>query len=85
MGSEMKIDTETGVMSARFPKEVAKFTICGAFTLVVTDMMAFTPPTEEQRKNLKEMLCIDVELLEYSKSSLKSILSHFNLTPYISS
>lgn len=64
MDSEIRIDAKTGVMSVRFPKEVAKITICGAFTLVVTDMMAFTPPTEEQRKNLKEMLCIDVEILE---------------------
>lgn len=64
MDSETRIDTETGVMSIRVPKDVAKITVCGAFTLVVTDMMAFTPPTEEQRKNLKEMLCIDVEILE---------------------
>ena len=60
----MKLDTVTGVASIRVPKEIAKITICGAFTLVVTDMMAFTPPTEEQRKNLKEMLCIDVDILE---------------------
>ena len=64
MDSEIRIDAETGVMSIRVPKEVAKITVCVAFTLVITDMMSFTPPTEEQRKNLKEMLCIDVEILE---------------------
>lgn len=64
MDSKIKLDTVTGVASIRVPKEIAKITICGAFTLVVTDMMAFTPPTEEQRKNLKEMLCIDVDILE---------------------
>ena len=36
----------------------------GAITLYISDDCNFTPPTEEQRKNLKEMLCIDVELLE---------------------
>ena len=56
--------TVTGVASVRIPKEIAKITVCGALTLTVTDMMAFTLPTKEQRKNLKDMLCIDVEILE---------------------
>lgn len=64
MCSEMKIDTVAEVASIRAPKEIAKITICGVLTLIITDMMAFTPPTEEQRKNLKDMLCIDVEFLE---------------------
>lgn len=56
--------TVTGVAKIRVPKEIAKITVCGALTLTITDMMAFTPPTEEQRKNLKDMFCIDVEILE---------------------
>ena len=52
-------------MTIRTPKDVAIIRICGgAVTLRINDMCAFTPPTEEQRKNLKEMLCIDVEILE---------------------
>ncbi len=55
------LDGETMVI--RKPKDVAKITICGSLCLTVTDMMNWTPPTEEQRKNLKEMFCIDVEIL----------------------
>ena len=54
----------TGVACIRVPKEIAKITVCGALTFTITDMMAFTPPTEEQRKNLKDMFCIDVEILD---------------------
>ena len=50
-------------MVIRKPKDIAKITICGSLCLTVTDMMNWTPPTEEQRKNLKEMFCIDVEIL----------------------
>lgn len=63
MSSEI-IDTITRDENLISSKNIAKITICGAFTIVVNDMMKFTPPTEEQRKNLKEMLCIDVEILE---------------------
>lgn len=50
-------------MVIRRPKDIAKITVCGALCLTVTDMMNWIPPTEEQRKNLKEMFCIDVEIL----------------------
>ena len=56
--------TVTGVVGIRMPKEIAKITVCGALTFTITDMMAFTSPTEEQRKNLKDMFCIDVEILD---------------------
>ena len=52
------------VATIRQPKNIAKITLCNAVTFNITDMCEFTPPTEEQRKNLKEMLCIDVEMLE---------------------
>ena len=51
--------------SLRFPKEIATIKICGALDIHITeDTVGFIKPTPEQIKNLKEMLCIDVELLE---------------------
>lgn len=50
-------------MVIRKPKDIAKITVCGALCLTVTDIMNWIPPTDEQRKNLKEMFCIDVEIL----------------------
>lgn len=48
------------------PKPIAKITLCGCIHLTLTDEVkgSFIKPTPEQIKNLKEMLCIDVELLE---------------------
>ena len=48
------------------PKIIAKITLLGAIKIVITDEQkgSFIKPTPEQIKNLKEMLCIDVELLE---------------------
>ena len=43
------------------PKKVAEIKLCGgAMVLSIDETMNFTMPTEEQRKNLKEMLCIEV-------------------------
>lgn len=56
-----KLDGDT--ITIRVPKDIAKITVCGALCLTVTDIMNWIPPTEEQRKNLKEMFCIDVEIL----------------------
>lgn len=51
--------------SIRIPKEIATIKICGALAIHITeDTKGFIKPTPEQIKNLKEMLCIDVELLE---------------------
>lgn len=53
------------VQSLHIPKEIAKIKICGALEIHITeDTVGFIKPTPEQIKNLKEMLCIDVELLE---------------------
>lgn len=46
------------------PKNIAKITVCGCLTIMVNNKTHFVMPTEEQRKNLKEMLCIDVEPLQ---------------------
>ena len=50
-------------MRIKTPRNIAKITICGALCLIVTDMMNWIPPTDEQRRNLKAMFCIDVEIL----------------------
>lgn len=47
-----------------FPKAIAEITLCGATTFRVYEGADFVKPTEEQRKNLKEMLCIDVRILD---------------------
>lgn len=44
-------------------KVVAKITLCGAFVMDIYDYMNWNPPTQEQIKNLKEMLNIDVKLI----------------------
>lgn len=50
------------VMSGLYiPKKVACIKLCGgALTFDIDETMSFEMPTEEQRKNLKEMLCIEV-------------------------
>ena len=47
------------------PKKVAEIRLCGgAMVFTIDETADFIMPTEEQRKNLKEMLCIDVIPLE---------------------
>ena len=49
-------------MKIRIPKPMARITLCGAISIDINDDVdCFVFPTEEQRRNLKEMLCIDVE------------------------
>ena len=49
----------------RNPKLIARIKVCGSININVYDTTeGFIKPTPEQIKNLKEMLCIDVELLE---------------------
>lgn len=45
-------------------KQVAEITICGALHFTIMDTEDFTRPTEEQIKNLHDMLCIDVKLFD---------------------
>jgi hypothetical protein len=43
------------------PKRIAEIRLCGgAMVFYIDETTQFTMPTEEQRKNLKEMLCIEV-------------------------
>lgn len=49
-------------MKIRIPKPMARVTLCGAISIEIQDdVECFVFPTEEQRRNLKEMLCIEVE------------------------
>ena len=47
-----------------YPKTIARITLCGSVRIDILDNMNFTKPTEEQIKNLRDMLCMDVELFE---------------------
>lgn len=54
--------------SIHLPKPMAKITLCGCITFMIYDNTDnFIFPTEEQRKNLKQMLCIDIEDLMNEK------------------
>ena len=49
-------------MKIRIPKSIARITLCGVISIEINDDVdCFVFPTEEQRRNLKEILCIDVE------------------------
>ena len=49
-------------VAIRIPKRVARIKLMGgAMVFDINDNIAYTPPTEEQKKNLKEMLTIEVE------------------------
>lgn len=57
--------TADNVATIRQPKKVAEITLCGTITLEITDVATnFIRPTEEQIKNLHDMLCIDVKLFD---------------------
>lgn len=53
----------TDIGEIRIPKQIAEITICGTLHIAVLDDQDFIRPTEEQIKNLHDMLCIDVKLL----------------------
>lgn len=54
----------TDMLPIKPPKQVARITICGCFHLDIFDNIEFIRPTEEQIKNLHDMLCIDVTLFD---------------------
>ena len=70
--SEMKVDNGSYFVDNRAAEEqkliiskvIAKITFFGVFKMEVYDYMNWNAPTPEQIKNLKEMLNIDVELME---------------------
>ena len=46
------------------PKVIARIKLCGAVTINVDDAIAWKKPTDEQIKNLHDLFCIDVEILD---------------------
>ncbi len=46
------------------PKVIARIKICGAVAINVNNMMEWKKPTAEQIKNLHDLFCIDVEILD---------------------
>ena len=47
------------------PKVIAKIKLCGgAVTINVDNTIAWKKPTDEQIKNLHDLFCIDVEILD---------------------
>jgi actin-related protein len=60
MDKEIQLSGTVG-NTIRVPKRVATIKICGgAMTFYVDDTMQWKRPTDEQIKNLKELLAIEV-------------------------
>lgn len=57
-------DTVCGSFVIKEPKIIAKITICGCLHFSIPDNIGFVKPTKDQIKNLHDLLCIDVELLD---------------------
>lgn len=51
-----------GSIEPAFPKTIAEIILCGSVTFRVYEGSNFIKPTEEQKKNLKEMLCIEIKI-----------------------
>lgn len=61
METEGIIWPESNEYGLRVPKKVATIKLCGgALTFNIDDTMQWQRPTDEQIKNLKELLCIEV-------------------------
>ena len=47
------------------PKVIARIKLCGgAVTININETMAWNKPTDKQIKNLHDLFCIDVEILD---------------------
>lgn len=66
LGDDVMLDAneEWCYRALRRPKHIATLTICGAAVIYIDEDMPWIRPTEEQIKNLHDLLCIDVELLD---------------------
>ena len=65
MPASLSDSTPIAAPMLHIPKKIAEIKLCGSVSFIITDTATeFIKPTPEQIKNLKEMLCIDVELLE---------------------
>lgn len=59
-----KVNTHINGGTLHMPHTVAHVTLCGSIHFHINDAMGFIRPTPEQIKNLKEVFCIDVELVD---------------------
>ncbi len=58
---EMLFNPDAAGYAIRVPKRVATIKLCGgALTFYIDDTMNWQRPTDEQIKNLNELLCIEV-------------------------
>lgn len=61
LSDDMIYDKSDGCCKIQVPKRVATIKICGgAMTFYIDDTMQWQRPTDEQIKNLKELLAIEV-------------------------
>ena len=62
---------KNGELKIKGIKQIAEIIICGVLHISVNECDGHTDfivPTPEQRKNLKEMLCIDVKVFDEERS-----------------
>lgn len=62
---------KNGELKIKGIKQIAEIIICGVLHISVNEYDGHTDfivPTPEQRKNLKEMLCIDVKVFDEERS-----------------
>lgn len=53
------------VVACRDPRVIARIKLCGgAVTININETMAWKKPTDDQIKNLHDLFCIDVEILD---------------------
>ena len=50
-------------VTLKIPKAIAEIVICGVLHIKITEDMNWTPPTTEQKENLKKLL--NIEVFEY--------------------
>ena len=53
------------VVAYRNPRVIARIKLCGGtVTININEAMAWKKPTDDQIKNLHDLFCIDVEVLD---------------------
>ena len=69
MEEKSKYETSETAKQANLyiPKQIGEITLCGTLHIAIMEDSNFIRPTEEQIKNLHDMLCIDVKMFDYCK------------------
>jgi hypothetical protein len=52
------------------PKKIAEIRLCGTVIFSIAENSGFIMPTEEQRKNLKDLFCIEVIPIEENANEM---------------